>query len=102
MFLKHNERATFQKEKNKKFVKTWKKVQYILSHGSLGNLSVVHQDRMKVCHIREEDPWTDVQCNQECREQRQEGTVRGHSLLFQSVAADYDNLVIRSRMMQEL
>ncbi len=82
VFVKH-ERATFQKVKNKKFVKTWKKavvqrvlgattyqVQYILPDSSLGNTSVVHRNRLKACRTREEeDLWTDVQRQQERREQ---------------------------------
>ncbi len=80
--MKH-ERATFQKVKNKKFVKTWKKaivqrvlgtttyqVQYVFSDVSLGNLSIVHRNRIKACRTgEEEDVWTDVQRQQERREQ---------------------------------
>ncbi len=82
MFVKH-ERATFQQVKHKKFVKTWKiaivqrvlgattyQVQYILPDSSPGNSSIVHPDRHKACHTREEeDLWTDVQRQQERREQ---------------------------------
>ena len=114
--MKH-ERATFQKVKNKKFVKTWKKaivqrvlgtttyqVQYVFSDGSLGNLSIVHRNRIKACHTREEDLWTDVQCQQERREQgeRLERVLKGaHSLLLQDVRVDYDDPVIRRRLIYE-
>ncbi len=63
--MKHD-RATFQKVKNKKFVKTWKKaivqrvlgtttyqVQYVFPDGSLGNSSVVHRNRIKACRTRD-------------------------------------------------
>ena len=62
MFVKH-EQAIFQKVKNKKFDKMWEKaivqrvlgatpyqVQYTLPDGSLGNLLIVHRNKIKfVC-----------------------------------------------------
>ncbi len=82
VFVKH-EGVTFQKVKNKKFVKTRKKavvqrvlgattyqVQYIVPDSSLGNLSIVHCDCIKACRTRDvEDLCTDVQHKQEWREQ---------------------------------
>ena len=45
-------------------------MQYILPDSLLGNSSIVHRNRLKACRTREEENlWTDVQHQQERREQ---------------------------------
>ncbi len=68
-------------------------------------MSIEHRNHIKVCHTREEeDLWTNVQHQQERREQGgevDEGLAGAISLLLQDIAVDYDDLVIRHHMTQE-